>query len=225
MLNTKSMAAPAAEERSHFLGKVGYALLGMVAGALITVLLNGAFTWLLATVPTTKAPWYAVRSSGMLAYGLLWFSTVWGLLLSTRWFRKAGASLTAMHEFLSLLSLIFVLLHVITLHFDAYLHLSWTQILVPFLATAYRPLALGIGQVAFYLIVAIVLSFYVRRRIGNKRWRTLHYATFVVYGFVLVHAVAAGTDSVLAPMRLFYLLSGGVVLFLTYARILTRPTS
>lgn len=225
MLSTKSMAptSAVAENKEGFLSKVGYVLLGIVAGVLVTLLMNGAFTWLLASVPAEKAPWYAVRAAGILSYGLLWLSTVWGLLLATRWFRKSGASLAAFHEFLSLLALVFATLHALTLHFDQYLKFTWGQILVPFLATSYRPVALGLGQVAFYLITAIVLSFYVRRRIGNKRWRTLHYVTFVTYGLVLIHAVAAGTDSILAPLRLFYLGSGGVVLFLTYARILTRP--
>ncbi len=225
MLSTRPITTPAREEDARFLGKVGYGLLGMVAGVLVTLLLNGAFSWLLATVPAEKAPWYAVRASGMLSYSLLWLSTVWGLLLATRWFRKSGASLTAMHEFLSLLSLVFVVLHVVTLHFDTYLQFTWLQILVPFMASTYHPIALGVGQIAFYLVAAVVVSFYIRRRIGNKRWRTLHYATFATYGLVLVHAVAAGTDSVWTPVRLFYLISGGLVLFLTYVRILARPTS
>ena len=216
--------ATGTKQEDGFLGKIGYVVLGIVTGILAVMLLNGAFSWVLMSMPAEKAPWYAVRAAGILAYSLLWLSTLWGLLLATRWFRKTGAFLATFHEFLSLLALVFALLHTLTLYFDAYLALTWAQILVPFMATSYRPLALGLGQIAFYLVVAVVLSFYVRKRIGNARWRALHYATFITYGLVLVHAVAAGTDSLWTPMRLFYLLSAASVLFMTYVRILARPT-
>ncbi len=198
-------------------------LLGMVLGIAVTLVLNGAFTWLHTLVPAAKAPWYTVRSAGLVAYGLLWLSMVWGLLLSTRWLKRESQALTAVHEFLSLLSVVFVTLHATTLYFDSYLQPEWWRIWTPFALTSYRPVGTGVGQVAFYLMVAVTFSFYLRKRIGAKRWRTLHYFTFITYGLALVHAVVAGTDTGWTWARTMYLGSAGVVLFLTYARILARP--
>jgi DMSO/TMAO reductase YedYZ heme-binding membrane subunit len=64
-------------------------------------------------------------------------------------------------------------------------------------------------------------SFYVRKQIGQKVWRKLHYFTFLAFGLVLVHGLMAGTDTPLPIIRLMYLGTGAGVLFLTYYRLFT----
>ena len=51
------------------------------------------------------------------------------------------------------------------------------------------------GQVGFYLMAVVVGSFYLRRHIGQRAWRTLHYLTFLAFVGATVHGIAAGTDS------------------------------
>ena len=71
---------------------------------------------------------------------------------------------------------------------------TFAQILVPGLAP-HAPVAVAFGQVALYLTAIVTASFYVRRRIGQRTWRTFHYPTFLVFVGVTVHGIAAGSDS------------------------------
>lgn len=177
-----------------------------------------AFSWAAAAVPAEKTAWYIARSAGLIAYGLLWFSVMFGLVLTMGLTKKASAQLASLHEFISLLSLVFTVLHAVALHFDPWLQASWAEIWIPFALGSYRPLAVGLGQVGFYLLTAVIMSFYLRRRIGAKRWRALHYFTFPLYGLVWLHAITAGTDTRHWLVQLVYLASGAIVLFLTTAR-------
>ena len=71
---------------------------------------------------------------------------------------------------------------------------SLAQILVPGLAP-HAPLAVAFGQVALYLALVVIGSFYVRRHIGQRTWRTLHYLTFLAFLGATAHGIGAGTDS------------------------------
>ena len=70
-------------------------------------------------------------------------------------------------------------------------------------------------------MAVIYVSFSLRRRIGVRNWRRLHYLTFAVFGAATVHGLAAGTDrgrsgstrrsvaAVAAPDRVARLTKGG----------------
>lgn len=190
---------------------LGITVVTMVGTAMV-------FSWAVAAVPSEKTAWYVVRAAGLLAYGLLWFSVMVGLSITMGLNKKANVQLVSLHEFISLLSLVFAGLHAVALHLDPWLQASWAEIWIPFALATYRPLAVGLGQIGLYLLVAVIVSFYLRRRIGVKRWRALHYVTFSIYGLVWLHAIAAGTDTRHWLAQLIYLVSGVLVLFLTMAR-------
>jgi DMSO/TMAO reductase YedYZ heme-binding membrane subunit len=78
-----------------------------------------------------------------------------------------------------------------------------------------------LGTLAFYLGTALAASFYLRRWIGRRTWRLLHYATYLVFGLALAHGVRAGTDSNLDAVRWMYVSTGAVLLFVTLVRVLT----
>ncbi len=170
----------------------------------------------------TSAFWYMARVGGIVAYLLLWLSTMWGLTLST----KVTSGLIpapiayGLHEFLSILTIVFASLHAVVLLGDAYIDFNIFHLAVPFIAP-YEPLWTGLGTIGFYLSVAMTGSFYLRKQIGQKTWRTLHYLTFGAYVLTLVHGLMAGTDSPLAIIKLMYLGTGFSVLFLTYYRLFT----
>jgi len=92
-------------------------------------------------------------------------------------------------------------------------------ILVPF-RMDHEPLATGLGIIAAYLAAALGLSFYVRRRIGTKRWRSLHRATILVYVLAVVHTLGAGSDAGTLWLRAQLVLTGAPVLFLFVMRVL-----
>ena len=165
---------------------------------------------------TVQSWWYVTRASGLTAYFLLWLSTIWGMAIPTRFFQQAvdGSYSYDFHEFLSLLGLGFVVLHVTVLLFDKYLPFNLIQILIPFV-DSYRPLWVGLGIMGFYMFLLVTVTFYIRRMIGTRAFRAIHLLSLLGYVGATLHGLYAGTDSALPVTRLLYIGSGLVVLFLT----------
>jgi DMSO/TMAO reductase YedYZ heme-binding membrane subunit len=173
-----------------------------------------------------KTPWHLSRSAGTVAYLLLLGSTVWGLLLSSKIVKEAvpaALSLT-MHNVLSWMALAFTGLHALVLMFDSYYTYRLADLTIPFIGP-YRPGWVGLGIIGFYLMLLVTLSFHFRRQLGQKRWRALHYVSFVVFILATVHGITAGTDSSTLGMQIIYLGSGLLVFFLTNYRLLTAKSS
>ena len=170
----------------------------------------------------TSAYWYMARAGGIVAYLLLWFSVVWGLALSSKLTtnRVPAPVVYGLHEFLSLGAVGFALLHSLVLLGDSYINFSLINLVLPYTAP-YEPFWTGLGTIGFYLIAALTASFYVRKKIGQQTWRALHYLTFAGFALVLTHGLMAGTDTTLPVIKLMYLSTGGLVLFLTLYRMLT----
>jgi predicted ferric reductase len=156
------------------------------------------------------------RASGIVAYLLLWFSMVLGLAVTSKFFDRLLDRLFTydFHQFISLLSIAFVVLHVVVLLFDRYLPYSIWQILIPFFSP-YRPFWVGIGVIGFYLTLLVTVTFYLRKRIGMHAFRIIHVLSLVGYLGATLHGVYAGTDSPLPAMQLLYKATALVVIFLT----------
>lgn len=117
-----------------------------------------------------------------------------GLLMAARWVRGRGIELRALHETLSLATLAAIAVHGASLLFDGFFHPGVAGIAVPF-ASSYRPLWTGIGVVGGYGLAVLGLTYYVRDRIGQARWRTLHRFTALFWLLGVVHTIGAGTDA------------------------------
>lgn len=157
-----------------------------------------------------KLSWYLVRSSGIVAYILLLASTIWGLLLSSQSVKdwSPGPVSMTLHSTLSWLALLLGFGHGLLLLFDTYFAYTLGDILLPFTGP-YRPEAVGLGTLAFWLLVALSLSFPLKKRIGQANWKRLHATSYAAFAFVSLHGLLAGTDS---PHLGFRLLVGGGVL-------------
>jgi predicted ferric reductase len=187
-----------------------FMLLNSSMGAGLLSRLDGVFA-----LSTVQLMWYITRASGLMAYVLLWLSTAWGLAVSSKIFdRLLHRTFTYdYHQVLSLLSVGFLLLHMGVLLFDRYMPYSVSQLLVPFISP-YRPLWVGVGVIAFYLIVLVTVTFYFRGRIGMRAFRVIHMLSLLGYLGGLAHSVFAGTDSVLPATQLFYIGTFLVTVFL-----------
>jgi len=177
--------------------------------------------------PEPKAYWYLSRASGLAAFGLVWLSMVWGVLLTSRAARQWPGVVSAgdVHQHVSLLGLGFGLFHGLILLGDRYANYKLSQILVPFTTSGYRPLWVGIGQLGFYALAIVALSFYLRPWLSNRAWRTIHLLSFGVYLSALAHGVLSGTDSGVPWISAFHWSSAGLLLFLTIYRILVSRFS
>jgi predicted ferric reductase len=195
-----------------FLGGAGiYMLASSTLGARFTHALDPIFA-----LSSVQVMWYITRASGLMAYFLLWLSTAWGLAVSSKILdRLLHRTFTYdYHQFISLLSIGFVALHVGILMFDRYLPYTLTQVLVPFLSP-YRPFWVGLGVISLYLILLVTVTFYIRGRIGTQAFRRIHALSLVAYLGVAAHAVFAGTDSALWFTQVLYMVTFLSVVFLT----------
>jgi len=177
--------------------------------------LGNGLRWLFAA-DSVQIWWYVTRASGIIAYLLLWFSTVLGLAVTSKYLDGMLDRLFTydFHEFISLLSVTFTLVHVLVLTLDRYLPYSLAQILVPFISP-YRPFWVGVGVISFYIILLVTITFYLRKKIGMHSFRLIHYLSLLGYIGSTLHGYYAGTDTALASKQILYKVSGLVVLFLT----------
>lgn len=169
----------------------------------------------------THAFWYVSRSTGFVAFGLLWLSMVLGISITNKMARvwPGGPAATDLHQYTSLLGLALGCFHGLILVGDGYSNYTLAQLLVPFATTQYRPVWVGLGQAGLYLGAVVGLSFYVRRFIGYRAWRLIHFGSFVFFAMVLFHGLGSGTDSTALWARTLYFGTGLSVLALTVQRI------
>ncbi|MCL4393624.1 MAG: hypothetical protein M1482_02230 [Chloroflexi bacterium] len=191
----------------------------LIPGSPLIALVSGLFNWLFG-LNSVQAMWYVTRAAGLTAYLLLWLSTVWGLAVSSKIFDPVLHRYFTydMHQFISLLAIGFVALHVAVLLADAYLPFSIAQIVLPF-GAPYRPVWVGVGVIALYLTLLVSVTFYVRRWIGQKAFRVIHYLSFLAFAGAAAHGLMAGTDSPLWATQLMYAGTTLAVVFLLVYRV------
>jgi sulfoxide reductase heme-binding subunit YedZ len=140
--------------------------------------------------------WYTTRGAGAVVLLLFSATVVLGLLTSSRfqtrgWPRFATA---ALHRDISLLALLFLVLHIVTAVVDPFTHLGLTAALVPF-GSHYRTFWLGLGAIAFELMVAIVATSLLRHVIGVRVWRAVHWLAYLSWPVAVLHGIGTGTDA------------------------------
>jgi hypothetical protein len=140
--------------------------------------------------------WDIARAGGFTAYALLTLSVAVGLALTQLWQTPRWPRLinSEMHNFLTLLALVFTGVHVIAVWLDPFTAFGWNEVFIPFVSH-YRPLWVALGIVGLYLGLAVGLSTWLRPFIGYTWWRRLHVLTLVLYGLVTVHGLATGSDT------------------------------
>ena len=142
---------------------------------------------------TPKLDWYTLRPNSLVALVLLTLtvpSVVGEPVKSNRSPRLVTAGL---HRNLSLLALLLAL-HVLTAVLDSWVGLGWLGAVVPF-ESGYRPVWVGLGVVAGDLVVAVVATSLLRRRLSYRTWRLVHLGAWVLWPLAVLHAVGSGTDA------------------------------
>ncbi|HYM15583.1 MAG TPA: hypothetical protein VEZ14_08485 [Dehalococcoidia bacterium] len=183
---------------------------------------------LAATAPdlSTHVYWYLGRSSGFVAYWLLFASVAVGLAVSSRIFDGLLGRpwVLELHKFLSVFVLVVMLFHGLVMLPDPYAKFTPADLLIP-LRSRYKAAPMAIGIVTLYSSVFVTLSFYAKGLIGQSGWRMLHYATFGLFVAAMAHGMWIGTDTRQPLVQLSYLASGAAVLFLTFFRILAARSA
>jgi sulfoxide reductase heme-binding subunit YedZ len=170
-------------------------------------------------VAGVKADWYLTRGSGAVALILLTITVVLGVaeigrLASRRWPRFA---VDGLHRSSSLLAFVFLTIHILTAVIDSFAPISLADAFVPFIG-AYRPLWLGLGAVAFDLLLAVALTSVVRVRLGHRAWRAVHWLAYASWPIAVLHGLGTGSDVRQSWMSVVYLVCGVAVLVAVFVR-------
>jgi hypothetical protein len=153
--------------------------------------------------------WYLARASGLVAWGLLSASVVWGLLLSTRLTKGRPTP-----------AVIFTALHLAGLVADSYVHFGIADLLVPY-ASSWQPAAVALGIVALYLLAAVEITSLLMRRLPRKLWHGIHLTSYAVFWLATFHLLLAGTDAANPIIRWTVAMVMAGVVFLSLVRVVS----
>lgn len=140
--------------------------------------------------------WYTTRGAGVVSLVMLSATVVLGLLARSRvegpgWPRFLTATV---HGDLALLSLVFLGLHIVTAVVDPFTHLGIVAAVVPF-GSYYRTAWLGLGTLAFELLLAVSITSGLRHLIGARAWRAVHWLSYAAWPVAVLHGFGTGTDA------------------------------
>ena len=174
----------------------------------------------IASIGGPKTLWYATRGTGIVSLLLLTAIMCLGIagarrLRTDRWPRFLVVGL---HRNLALLAVAFVALHVITTVADGFAPIGLKDGLIPF-TSSYRPIWLGLGTVAFDLLLALVITSLLRARLGYRSWRALHWCAYASWPIALVHSFGTGSDARIGWMQVLGAASAAVVVAAVLARL------
>jgi methionine sulfoxide reductase heme-binding subunit len=173
---------------------------------------------------TSPLFWYTTRATGLMSLVLLTAAMVLGILTTTR---VGGDGLprfavTELHRRLSLLAVVFVALHIVTTAVDSFVPIGWVPVLVPF-TSAYQPLWVGLGTVAFDLLVAVTVSSLLRRHVSPGAWRAIHWLAYLSWPVAVAHGIGIGTDVAFAWAQVLVAVCIAAVLVALAWRIRAHP--
>ena len=140
--------------------------------------------------------WYVARATGVVTLGFLTASVLLGILTSFRWSSPSWPRFVVefVHRNVSLLVLVFLAVHVVTVVADSFAPIRWIDVVVPFIS-AYRPFWLGLGAVAFDFLLALVVTSLLRHRIGFTTWRAVHWLAYACWPIAVLHGLGTGSDA------------------------------
>jgi predicted ferric reductase len=159
--------------------------------------------------------WYLTRGTGVVALLLFTLTVVLGIAN----FKRVQTSriprfvVDGIHRNAALLAVTFLGVHIVTTLLDAYVPIRLIDVVAPF-GAAYKPLWLGLGAIAFDLLLAVALTSAARRRLGFRAWRAVHWLAYAAWPIALIHGLGIGTDR---HSHWMLLLTGGCVLLVGLA--------
>jgi len=143
-----------------------------------------------------SAYWYLARGTGAVSLVLLTASVLLGVLgsmrvaFAPRWPRFA---VDQVHRDVSLLVIALLVVHIVTSVLDSFAPIGLIDSVVPF-SSSYRPLWLGLGALSFDMLLAIVATSLIRRRVGYPAWRGIHWLAYASWPVAVLHGLGTGSD-------------------------------
>jgi DMSO/TMAO reductase YedYZ heme-binding membrane subunit len=160
---------------------------------------DSAITFSLANFnqPTPWA-WYIGRASGIIGFIFLWLTVFLGLSIRNPIFKKVVPPIYSFgfHCFLGAAAVFWSLVHGTSFLFDQSIQFTWKDSFIPFFSetTLVDPNFLALGIMAFYAMVIMTITSYLRKHLNHFLWRVLHFLNPLAFIFVVVHGYFNGTD-------------------------------
>lgn len=152
---------------------------------------------LTAFVANSTTPlWYTTRATGFAALILLTASMALGLLSATGYRRPGWPRFVTigLHRNLTLLALAFTVAHVLTSVLDSFVSIPIQDAVIPFVGS-YRPFWLGLGAVAFDLMIALTVTSLLRTRMRLRTWQLVHVTAYLCWPVAVLHGLGTGSDT------------------------------
>lgn len=171
-----------------------------------------------------SAYWFLTRGTGAVALVLLTCVVLLGVVEVSRFSSETWPRflIDSVHRRLAMLTVAFLCIHILTAVLDSFAPIGILDAVIPF-HSAYRPLWLGFGAVAFDLLLAIVITSLLRARVGHGTWRAIHWFAYASWPVAVLHGFGAGSDVKQGWMLLIDVICVLSVLVAVIARVLTTP--
>lgn len=169
--------------------------------------------------------WYTTRATGMVTLILFTLVVSLGTLVANR----IGGTIVGrfevneLHRSISIIAMVFLVIHIMTTVVDSFVPTGWISIFIP-MTSAYRRIPIGIGTVAFDLLLAVWISSLLKVRIANRSWRFIHWFSWIAFATAIVHAYTSGTDTRKGLGLIVVVVCAGVVAGAGMWRFLGRPS-
>lgn len=176
-----------------------------------------------SVIKSISLPWYIARAAGIAAYILMFFVIMLGTGMTSGYIYSVLNPVKAwiVHKYISLALGLTLLTHIIALLFDKFMNFGLLDIFIPFFSN-FKPWFLSFGILAFYTIIVIIFSSLLFRIKYKRAWRGIHYATYPLFIFSLLHGLFTGTDSNTIGMQIIYWSTGIIFFSLTFYRFILR---
>ncbi len=148
-----------------------------------------------------RALWYLTRSTGFVSLVILTAVVVLGIMSTAGWSSRTWPRFVTqgLHRNLTVLSLAVIVVHIVTTVADGFAPIGFLDAVVPF-HSPYRPIWLGFGALSFDLLLAVTITSAVRRHIGYRTWKFVHWASYAMWPMAVVHGLGTGSDTRLSPV-------------------------
>ena len=146
-------------------------------------------------ITASTLPWYVSRATGVVALLLLTAVMIIGILIN-RQGRLPGLprfAVTNLHRNLSLMAVVFIVIHVVTAVLDGYVSIPLVSGIIPF-TSGYEGFWLGLGAISFDLMLALIVTSLIRGRLSRRVWKAVHWLAYASWPIAFAHSIGSGTD-------------------------------
>jgi sulfoxide reductase heme-binding subunit YedZ len=152
-------------------------------------------------ITASTLPWYVSRATGVVSLLLLTAVMMLGILVN-RQGRLPGLprfAVTNLHRNLSLMAVMFVVIHVVTAVIDGYVSVPLISGVIPF-TSGYEGFWLGLGAISLDLMLALIVTSLVRGHLSHRLWKAVHWAAYACWPVAFAHSLGSSTDMQRGPL-------------------------